>query len=107
MSLMNTNNNITNTLSPRESRGLQRTVRNAEIELFHRSVELALTVQMEQRSSQAMTQIAMGSLEDELGLLEYGLARAGNSSAALELVARKVDQLSNLNAVRLARAFGV
>ena len=46
------------------------------------------------------------SLEEELRLLNEGLARAGNSKAALELVARKVNIISTINDRRIARRFG-
>ena len=47
------------------------------------------------------------SLDEELNLLEWGLHRARDGSAAKnELVARKVNMLSTINNRRIARRFG-
>ncbi|MFZ1154802.1 MAG: hypothetical protein WAN93_07860 [Solirubrobacteraceae bacterium] len=53
-----------------------------------------------------MADASRAGLEEELDLLDYGMARAGQSAAKVELVARHVERLSAINNRRISRRFG-
>jgi hypothetical protein len=62
--------------------------------------------EMERLDAQAAGDGARADLDEELGLLHEGLARAGQSVAGIELVARKVQGLVTVNERRFMRRFG-
>jgi hypothetical protein len=78
----------------------------AELEVFQHEVRAVALSTIDQIDAQSIADAARCSLEEELRLLEEGLARTGTSKAALELVARKVNILSTSNDRRLNRRFG-
>ena len=84
----------------------RRTQLAAELQVFQHDVQAAALSTIDQIDAQSIADAARCSLEEELRLLEEGLARAGTSKAALELVARKVNILSTSYDRRLNRRFG-
>jgi hypothetical protein len=56
--------------------------------------------------TQAISDVIKGALEEELGLLNWGMSEAEARPAAVELVARRVAQFSDLNTARIQRQFG-
>lgn len=99
-------NDPTSGLSPRKLARVQRAHEDAELDLFHYSVQVRLRAECDRVDSEAIADAARAALREELSFLSEGLARAGNSQAALELVARKLDFLGNGNNRRLTRRFG-
>jgi hypothetical protein len=61
---------------------------------------------MDRQDSQAAADALRTSLDEELALLRDGLAQAGQSAVAIELVARKVEMLAGIDNRRIARRFG-
>ncbi len=64
------------------------------------------TSEEDRQDSEALGDAAGFALEKELTLLHDGLARAGQSAAGVELVARKVELVAGIDNRRLARRFG-
>ncbi|CAG4927299.1 unnamed protein product [Acidithrix sp. C25] len=62
--------------------------------------------ELDRQDSQAIADVMTTATEEELRFLDYGLALSGNSVAKTELVARKVNLMSNINNQRIARRFG-
>jgi phage FluMu protein gp41 len=60
----------------------------------------------ERLDAQAAADALRAALEEELSLLQDGLALAGQSAAGVELVARKVELLARVDNRRFARRFG-
>jgi hypothetical protein len=83
----------------------------------HAQAETALHVHRHRLAARAAAEIDIayseaggdavaGAIEEELNVLQDGLARAGGSAAAQEIVARKVALLSAIDNRRIARRFG-
>jgi len=62
--------------------------------------------EMERFDAQAAADARRASLEEEIKLLRDGLALAGQSVAAVELVARSVETLARIDERRFLRRFG-
>jgi hypothetical protein len=60
----------------------------------------------ERLDAQAAGDALRAALDEELALLRDGLAQAGQSAAGVELVARKVELLANVDNRRFTRRFG-
>jgi hypothetical protein len=93
-------------LTPRQNGQAGRAFRRAQLTVFNHGLEADVLAEFDAQDAQAIADACTASLDNELDLLEWGLHRAGNSSAAAELVARKVDQLAALNDRRISRRFG-
>lgn len=93
-------------LSPRQAAKARREQTDTELELFRYSLQARLRAEIDRVDSEAIADAARAALQEELAFLSDGLARAGASQTALELVSRKLDLLSNANNRRLARRFG-
>ncbi|WP_201733685.1 hypothetical protein [Acidithrix sp. C25] len=78
----------------------------AEVTVFRHSLETAVMTELDRQDSQAIADVMTTATEEELRFLDYGLALSGNSVAKTELVARKVNLMSNINNQRIARRFG-
>jgi hypothetical protein len=79
---------------------------SAELEVFKHEIQAAALSAIDQIDAQTLADAARSSLEEELRLLDEGLARAGSSKAAIELVSRKLNILANINDRRISRRFG-
>jgi hypothetical protein len=93
-------------LSPRQMAKVRRAQENTEIRLFGHTLEAHERSEIDIMDSQAVADASRAALEAEVGLLEYGLARAGGSAAKIELVARHVERMAAINDRRLNRRFG-
>ncbi|HSZ06853.1 MAG TPA: hypothetical protein VK778_16820 [Solirubrobacteraceae bacterium] len=90
-------------------RQLNRT-RRAEVStalaVVRHGFEAQALADMDRQDSQAAADALRTALDEEMALLRDGLAQAGQSAAAIELVARKVELLSSIDNRRIARRFG-
>jgi hypothetical protein len=93
-------------LSSRQSAQANKSQRWAEMAVFSHSLEVAVATEFERIDSHALAEVIRIATECELQMLDYGLVMAGNSAAKRELVARKVNLLSNINNARISNRFG-
>jgi hypothetical protein len=81
-------------------------VRRTQLAVFNHGLEAQALAEMDRQDTEAVGDASRASLDEELDLLHKGLAQAGQSAAAIELVARKVELLANIDNRRIARRFG-
>jgi hypothetical protein len=93
-------------MSPRQAAQANRSQRRAEMAVYNHGLEVAVATEIDRIDSYAIADVITTATEEELRFLDYGMAMAGNSAAKAELVARKLNLLSNLNNARIARRFG-
>lgn len=79
---------------------------STELAIHRHLLETRRLAEMDRHDTQAATDALRTALDEELGLLRDGLANAGSSAAAVEIVARKVELLTNTNNRRFVRRFG-
>lgn len=84
------------------SRAQERT----ELEIFRHGLAARFQAECDRADTEALSDVLTTALDEEVGLLKYGMAKAAGSAAAAELVSRKVDEFSNLNSRRINRRFG-
>lgn len=95
--------------SVRPSRQLAQATRaqeQTELAIFRSQLSARFQSECDRADSEALSDVMTTALDEELGLLRYGLDKANGSAAAAELVSRKVSELSSLNSRRIARRFG-
>ncbi len=80
--------------------------RRAELAILKHSLKARYEAEVTRLDTQALSDVVKTALEEELGLMEWGLDRAGGSPARAELVARKLTMFSNINSERILRRFG-
>jgi hypothetical protein len=90
----------------RPSRHHMAKVRRTEMRLFDHTLEAHTIAEIDRLDSQAIADASRAALEAEVGLMEYGLARAQGSFAKTELVARHVERMAAINDRRITRRFG-
>ena len=93
----------------RPSRQLAQATRaqeQTELEIFRHGLAARFHAECDRQDSQALSDVMTTALDEELGLLRYGLDKAAGSAAAAELVSRKVAQFSEINSRRIGRRFG-
>lgn len=56
--------------------------------------------------AQVTAAVTKATLETELDVLAFGIAKANGSAAAAKLVADRVEQLSRINTQNISRRFG-
>jgi hypothetical protein len=79
---------------------------SAELDIFRHGLVAQTRAEFDRQDAQAVADASHTSLDLELDLLDYGMARAGQSAARLELVARHVERLASINNRRITRRFG-
>ncbi len=57
--------------------------------------------------SEALADANFAAASTEMDVLEKGLSRAGNSAAKVEITARAVQRMADINERRIRRKFGV
>lgn len=92
--------------SPRHAGKAQRIAERAELETFRYRVGARMRADFDRADSRATGDAYQAALDVELGLLAWGMRRAGASAAGLELVAHRVSGLRAANDDRLYRRFG-
>lgn len=93
-------------LTPVQRSRAGRATRRAEAEVYEHHLRAVVRAQQEQAEARALAEVITYATEEELRLLDYGLARANGSEAHLAIVAEKVALLSHLNTTRIRRQFG-
>lgn len=93
-------------LSPRQLTRARRAQASSELEVFRYGLGVRARSQIDQLDSEAVADASRTAFEEECDLLDYGLARAGQSAAKVELVARHVQRLATINDRRITRRFG-
>jgi len=83
-----------------------RALAKANLRVFSHGLDAHARAEEDQQDSQAVADASRTALEEELDLLDYGMSRAGQSAAKVELVARHVERLSAINNRRISRRFG-
>lgn len=78
---------------------------SSDLGVLHHGREARARAEMDEQDSRALGDAARTALDEELGLMRHGLAQAGQSAAAIELTAGKVELVANANNRRLARRF--
>lgn len=80
--------------------------RDTELAVYEHHLATRYVAECERIDAQALSDVVRTALEEELAVLDWGLAQAAGSAAKTELVSRKVDLQSRLNSARIARRFG-
>jgi hypothetical protein len=80
--------------------------RQQELAVFEHGLDAAFLSEIDRLDTQALSDAVKTSLEEEIGVLDWGLERAAGSAAKAELVSRRVAMQSNINSARIARRFG-
>jgi hypothetical protein len=93
-------------LSPRQTARASRALAKANMRVFSHGLDAQAKAEEDRQDTQAVADALRTALDEELGLLRDGLALAGRSPAAIELVARKVELLSNIDNRRISRRWG-
>jgi hypothetical protein len=93
-------------LSPRQLARASRAQGKAELAVFQHGLAARVQSEMDRLDSQAIADASRAALDEELDLLDYGMSRAGQSAAKVELVARHVERLSAINNRRITRRWG-
>jgi hypothetical protein len=92
--------------SRRQQAAAQRSQASTELELYRYFLEARAVADRDRFDTQAVADATRCALGEEIGLLDFGLAQAGQSAAKLALVARHVERLANINDRRISRRFG-
>ena len=79
---------------------------SSSLEVFRYGLGVRAAAQIDQLDSQAVADASRAAFEEECDLLDYGLARAGQSAAKAALVARHVERIATINDRRITRRFG-
>jgi hypothetical protein len=93
-------------LSSRQVAAARRSEASQALEVHRYSLGARARAEIDMIDSQAVADASRTALDEEVGLLEYGLARAGGSAAKTELVARHVERMAAINDRRITRRFG-
>ena len=91
------------------SRALTRATRateQTELSIYKYHLEARRRAEFDRIDSQALGDVARCALEEEMNVMDSCLARAGNSPAKRELVARMVALQSDIDIRRISRRFG-
>jgi hypothetical protein len=93
-------------LTDRQLAKAKRAQAGAGLDIFRHGLATRTRAEFDRQDAEAAADASRASLEEELDLLDYGMARAGQSAAKLELVSRHVERLSTINNRRITRRFG-
>lgn len=93
-------------LSGRQVEKARRMRASTELEVFRHAVESRAVAEIDALDSQSLADASRAALDEEIGLMDYGLARAGQSAAKAALVAQHVERLATINNRRISRRFG-
>ena len=93
-------------LTPRQIVRAQRDEAATALEVHRHFLRSRALADKERLDAQAAADALRAALDEELALLRDGLAQAGQSAAGVELVARKVELLANVDNRRFTRRFG-
>jgi hypothetical protein len=92
--------------SPRQAARASRALAKANTRVVCHGINAQAKAEEDRQDTQAVADALRTALDEELALLRDGLALAGQSHAAIELVARKVELLSSIDNRRITKHFG-
>jgi hypothetical protein len=91
------------------SRALARATRateQTELSIYKYHLDARRRAECDRIDSQAIADVTRSALEEEMSVLDSCMARAGDSPAKRELVARMVALQSDIDIRRISRRFG-
>lgn len=94
-----------NSLTPMQQGRARRMTSQAELELYRKTLDATVQTRSDQLDSQALGDAIQTAMDEEMNVLDYGLARAAGSAAKTEIVAQKVAMFSAVNNKRIGRRF--
>lgn len=77
-----------------------------ELAVFEHHLATRFQAECDRIDSAAIADVTKAALEEELAVLDWGIAQAAGSQAKAELVSRLVSLQSKIDAARIARRFG-
>lgn len=92
--------------TPRSVVKATRATEKTEMAVYEHHLQARYLAECDRIDSQAIADVTKGALEEELAVLDWGLAEAAGSAAKAELVSRLVGQQSRIDAARIGRRFG-
>lgn len=93
-------------LTSRQLARARRAQASTDLAVYRHGLEAHARAEIDRQDTQAVADASRAALEEEMDLLDYGLARAGGSAAKAELVARHVERLATINTRRITERFG-
>jgi len=103
------NDNLPVRLNLAPSRELTRAAvarERTELAVYEHHLQARFLAECDQIDTQALGDVMRTALDEELGLLDWGMERAACSAAKAELVGRKVSLQAQLNNARIMRRYG-
>jgi len=91
------------------SRALARATRDTEqteLSIYRHHLDARYRAECDRIDSQAIADVARSALDTEMDVLDSCMAKAGDSTAKRELVARMVALQSEIDIRRISRRFG-
>jgi hypothetical protein len=79
---------------------------HTELAVYEHHLAARYLAEVDRIDGEAIAEVVKAALEEELNLLDWGLAQAAGSPAKAELVSRKTSLLSSANSSRISRRFG-
>lgn len=92
-----------------ESRQIAKAVKAqeaAELAIFEHHLTARYLAECERIDAEALADVVKHAIEEEVGVMDYGLALAAGSPAKAELVSRLVSMQSRIDTARIAWRFG-
>lgn len=77
-----------------------------ELAVFEHHLQARYLAEIERIDAEALGDVVKTALDEELGVLDYGMEQAAGSPAKAELVSRLVSMQSKIDGARIARRFG-
>lgn len=77
-----------------------------ELAVFEHHLQARYLAEVERIDAEALGDVVKTALDEELGVMDYGLEQAAGSPAKAELVSRLVSMQSKIDGARIARRFG-
>lgn len=96
-------------MQPGHSRQVARAVQaqeRTELAVFEHHLQARYLAEVERIDAEALGDVVKTALDEELGVLDYGMEQAAGSPAKAELVSRLVSMQSRIDGARIARRFG-
>lgn len=77
-----------------------------ELAIYQHHLNARYKAECQRIDTEALTDVVRCALDEEIGVLDWGLEKANGSPAKTQMVAEKVALLSQINSERIARRFG-
>jgi hypothetical protein len=93
-------------LAPKLLHRAARDTRRAELELYRYQLNAAVRREKDIIDTEVLEDVFTAATDSELKFMSEFRAKAGNSAAAIEVVARKMQMLDDITNRRIMRRFG-